>query len=302
MKDKRKLTITIGTSVFNEEQNIREMLRSICTQMQKTVEIKKIIVLSDGSTDQTVRNAKLIGDRRIEVIDDGKRYGQPARIRQMLESLTTDILVLLDGDMVLKHAFVIEEIGKLISHDPRIGLITGRVEPVGAETLIEHAVNNYRVAREKFYPNYVSTAYAAHAFLVYTKQFAGQVGLTGSELNPDAFSYFSCKKQGFRIAYDARIAALYRSPQSAHDVVNQSVRHRAGGQQLYDYFDREVVESEFYIPWRVKINMMLWQLYKNPFGYIALRTVILFGQIRNQLSNSSVSVLWTPIMSSKHVV
>src|SRR3989304_6841543 len=98
---KKRLTVTIGTAAFNEENNIKIMLESVVGQKEKNIIIKEIIVLSDGSTDRTVEIAESFKDKRIRVVDSRKRLGQPSRIAQLLKMFKSDALVLIDSDMIL---------------------------------------------------------------------------------------------------------------------------------------------------------------------------------------------------------
>ena len=53
MKKHKKLTVTIGIPAYNEEKNIGRLLRALLRQKTNGLSIKKIIVISDASTDKT---------------------------------------------------------------------------------------------------------------------------------------------------------------------------------------------------------------------------------------------------------
>src|SRR3989344_5220459 len=109
MKNKNRLTVSIGTAAYNEEQNIKHMLASVLSQKEKNIKIKEILVVSDGSTDNTVAYAKTFKDKRIKILDDHKRLGKTPRVNQLLKLFKSDILVVLDADCIVGNSRAIEE-------------------------------------------------------------------------------------------------------------------------------------------------------------------------------------------------
>jgi len=301
MKSNHKITVTVGTSAYNEERNIKFMLTSICSQREENIQIKKIIVISDGSTDGTIQAAKSVRDNRITIVDDGKRLGQPARIGQLLNMFSTDVFVLVDADMVLKDSQVIENIVEPIRKNKQVGLVTGETEAVRACTFIEKAVNNFFYARNMIFPEFRNTAYTAHAFLCFSKKFGKLFQLPQHVLNSDAFSYFSCITQGFTVTHARNAIALYRSPQSIKDVLNQSVRHVKGGYQLKEFFDSNLVRKGFYVPFSIQIKLMFWQFFHYPSGYFVLKMIHIYSALKSHWSKEHLEVKWQTISSSKQL-
>ncbi len=93
-------TVTIGIPAYNEEANIEHLLRSIISDQSKQIKLIKIIVISDGSTDATVKKARSIKDKRIFVLDRKKRLGLVQSENEILKHTQGDVLVMLDGDVI----------------------------------------------------------------------------------------------------------------------------------------------------------------------------------------------------------
>ncbi len=91
MEDFSKTTIIIPT--LNEEQNIGQLVGRL-KGLYPTI---KIMVTDDGSTDGTVKNARLYGavviDRKLE-----KVKGITAAVLDALKCVTTDNIVVMDAD------------------------------------------------------------------------------------------------------------------------------------------------------------------------------------------------------------
>ncbi|MDZ7672287.1 MAG: glycosyltransferase family 2 protein [Halanaerobiales bacterium] len=90
---------------FNEEKTIG----NIIDVLKKVPRIKEIIVVDDGSEDNTYQVAKNLGVRAIRLPEN---KGKGAALQEGITNLETDIILLLDGDLIgLKS----EHIYKLIN-------------------------------------------------------------------------------------------------------------------------------------------------------------------------------------------
>ena len=69
----KQLTVTIAIPTYNEEKNIYTLLSAILLQDQKNFVLEKILVIDDGSTDQTVKQLQRLTDQKIVI---KKRFGE----------------------------------------------------------------------------------------------------------------------------------------------------------------------------------------------------------------------------------
>lgn len=301
--EQKKLTISVGTSAFNEKQNIINMLNSVISQKELTVKIVEIIVVSDGSTDQTAKLAKSVKDRRIKVINEDKKLGQPSRIAQLLKMFKGDVFVLIDADMIMKDKDTIEKMVSGFRTDKELALVCGEALPLKAQTFVESLRNNYIYARRSLESEYSfgNTAYGAHAFLAYSKKFGKSLNLPKEVLNSDAFSYFTCKANGYKTSFAKDAVALYRSPASVKDYINQSTRHIAGGLQLKKYFGEEMVNTGFSVPKPILTKLMFYQLRKNPIKYFVSKILNSYCVYLSR-RDGSLESKWTEVKSSKNLL
>lgn len=87
------MSIAVIIPAFNEGKTIKKIIEKV-----KTVkEINRIIVVSDGSTDNTVSIAKKCG---VEVIDLPKNIGKGGAMSIGVKNCQEEIIVFLDADLV----------------------------------------------------------------------------------------------------------------------------------------------------------------------------------------------------------
>ncbi|RJR16484.1 glycosyltransferase [Candidatus Microgenomates bacterium] len=300
----KKLTVTVATSAFNEAQNIKQMLTSVLAQKETNFVLREILVVSDGSTDDTVFKAKSVQSSLVHIFDDGKRLGQPVRYRQILKRFAGDVLVFIDSDFVLKHDRVIEHICRDFLKRNNVGLVAGHPEPEPAETFVERAFNNYINARStaaKKYPHILQTGYGAHAFVCLSKQFARTFSLPKETLNSDTFFYLMAQKKGFAFVHEFSAPAYYRNPQTIREHIKQALRHRWGGQQLADYFSSEAMRRAFLLNSAEKLAICKLELLHNPIAYAYMKLVEFFLIAETAFDHKHHKVQWDSIQSSKKI-
>lgn len=92
----KKLTIIIP--VFNEEKTILSILKKV-----KKVNIgkltKEIIIVNDGSTDNTKNKLTKIKDRNVKIINKKKNQGKGSAIREGIKHTKGEIIIIQDADL-----------------------------------------------------------------------------------------------------------------------------------------------------------------------------------------------------------
>lgn len=90
MKENPKIVAVIPA--YNEENTIEETIRSI----KKIELINEIVVVNDGSTDETEKKAR---NMNVKIISLKKNRGKGYAIKIAIRKLDFDFLVLIDGDL-----------------------------------------------------------------------------------------------------------------------------------------------------------------------------------------------------------
>lgn len=105
-------SISVFLPVFNEEGNIKKSILTIKKYLQKRFKDYEILVISDGSTDNTNNVVAELAkkDKRIKLFARKKKLGYGAGLRAGFEHSSKDIIFYTDGD----NQFNIEDIDKLL--------------------------------------------------------------------------------------------------------------------------------------------------------------------------------------------
>jgi cellulose synthase/poly-beta-1,6-N-acetylglucosamine synthase-like glycosyltransferase len=124
------LTLTVLIPAHNEQGGLPDTIMSIYAQ---TVLPQRIIVVDDGSTDETAAVARYLG---VEVVQPPANLGSKAKAQNFgLQFVDTDLVLPLDADTTLDPDYI--ELLKPKFDDPDLAIAAGCVQSKTARTMWE---------------------------------------------------------------------------------------------------------------------------------------------------------------------
>jgi len=111
MTEKVSLVVTL----YNEEENIAPLLEKVKASMHGY--LYELILVNDGSTDRTLREAKKHADSNTKIINLKRNFGQTAAMAAGIDEADGDYIVTLDGDLQNDPADIPTMLHKLKSED-----------------------------------------------------------------------------------------------------------------------------------------------------------------------------------------
>jgi glycosyltransferase involved in cell wall biosynthesis len=271
--DSNKFTVTIGIPAFNEEQGIVALLRSIISQTAVSYTLSKVLLISDGSTDHTVSEAKSVNDKRIEVIDNRQRLGRIARRNQLLRKTDTDIFIFLDGDGYIENEYSIEKIISQFGKNKKLLLVGGNPYSIGDGSFFSKCLSITRDAYldMRYKINCGNNIYGCFGSMLAMRKELYESITIPSDINADdAFIYLTNRVQGnpYLNVRDARVIHHFPKTIAAH--VKRNKRHIEARSELKMYFSSELVDREYLIPEGLYLKSTLKQFSKYPIHAICI--------------------------------
>lgn len=224
------MRISILIPCHNEERSIAACVNSCLNQ---TLKPDEILVVNDGSTDNTAKILASFGDKikvlTIPVATGNKSHAQ----EQGLKHITGDVFIATDADTILVKDFV-----KVVAenfNNRKVAALAGYVRSrkynwLTACRAFEYAVgqNLHKIAQH--YMGFLFVIPGA-AGVFHTKTFFENISFEHDTLTEDLDFTYRLHKKGLEIVYDRRLIVFTQDPTTLYAYTNQMRRWFGGGWQ-----------------------------------------------------------------------
>ena len=155
---------SVCMAAYNGGPFVDAQLRSILTQLGPNDEI---VVVDDGSKDDTVQRVQQLGDARIRLLRHEKNAGVLATFEDALRCASGEILFLADDDDVWAPTKV-RRFREVFASDPQVGVVSSRVRLIDEHDrpLPDSRINRRGRFRSGFWPNLYMNHYQGSAMAV----------------------------------------------------------------------------------------------------------------------------------------
>ena len=214
-----------------------------------------VLLVSDGSTDDTVARARSIANPRVTILTRPVRSGKAACLNAALRQCSGDLVVFADA----RQRFAADTIARLVAHfaDPKVGAVSGALEIESAQSGIGSAVDAYWRhekgirAAEAQWDSCIGCTGA-----VYAIRRALFAPIPDDTLLDDVVIPMQIAVRGYRVLHDP--AALAFDPQPLEPAAESARKRRT----LAGNFQMLARHPRWLLPWR---NRLWWQLISHKY-------------------------------------
>lgn len=265
---KKTLSVTVGIPAYNEEKNIIRLIQSVKAQDKSNYKLEKIVVYSDGSSDNT---ASLIRKNfeDVKVYDFKENKGKLFRLNQIVGSNSSDILVLLDADIKIKDKNTISEIVTCFKKQKSIGLVCACHRAEKPHNFVGQLAHfGYRVwdrARDSIEAD-TTLYFCEGGMLALSQEFAKKYRIPSSLVSGDDwFAFFSAVNLGFKVVVARRAQVFIDLPATLKDYMRQMSRFLSDPGNVEKYFEKDLVDRYEVMSTKIKLRALFSQLTAGPF-------------------------------------
>ncbi len=302
MKNIKKPTVTVAVIAYNEESNIKNFLQSVLLQNEVGYTLKKIIVVSDGSTDNTISIIKSMKSRKIKLLESKERMGKSFHLNKIYRQLDSDFLVQTDADVTFAHANVIENIIRVFIKNNKVMMCGGNPLPLLPKTFIESAVNitvDVYLKLRKIIKGGHNAFSADGRLLAFRKEFIQTVNIPENMIANDAFVYLVYKNRNLKYRFVEKAQVNFRSPQSIWDQLIQNSRFAAAPIRMRRYFSKGLLKQEYTISKKIYYPLIIKAFLQHPIECIVIFLVNCMCRINAALNESTMNAKWDIAITSK---
>lgn len=254
-------SVTVLIPAYCEETVI---VKSVTSALQSTYPIEEVIVIDDGSTDETanVVREKFGSDPRVRLVRQ-KNQGKAEALNNGIRLIETPVFVAIDADTVISP----EAIGLLVRHfsDETVGAVAGNVKVGNRRNLLTRLqaieyITAQNLDRRAFEVLNGIMVVPGSIGAWRTEAVKSSGGYTTQTIVEDADLTVSIIRKGYTVVYEPKAHAFTEAPETIRQWMRQRLRWHFGMLQ---------------IAWKHKSAF----LERRAVGLVSIPDLILFGAV-----------------------
>ncbi len=271
-----------------------------------TFELKKVIVISDGSTDGTDRLVKELSltNPKISLLIDGKRMGKSARLMSLYKSNNSDIFVQFDADVILANKNSLEELLKPFQNN-RVVMVSGDKIPLSNNTFVAKLILKWHQIWRQVRISMRNIHTIKNSFsciLALRKEFAKSLSLDSNITSESSMIYYEVKKRHLLFKFAPKSAVFYKLPSTITDYLSQTRRSydeedlllKKYGKKIYTFNNKTGL---------LKIRVVLKSLLTDPiYTILSIGLVSIIHQLPFNPYSLKKDGKWKTISTTKTVI
>lgn len=230
VKERFDGSVSIVLAVHNEEGRIESRLQELLGMIEPSDRPCEIIVVSDGSTDETVKLAQLYSLRGVRVLDLPGNVGKAAALSEACALAEHDILVFADA----RQRWAEDALDKMLRNfaDPRVGAVSGDLVLESRPGVVAGVGLYWRFEKwlRRQESRTHSTVGVTGAISAVRRELFRPIPM-GTILD-DVYWPLRVVMQGYRVIHEREALAFDRLPDRPRDEFRRKVRTLSGNFQL----------------------------------------------------------------------
>ena len=300
MKTTNNLTIVIPA--YNEYSNLLRLIPEILKQTHNNYTLKEILVISDGSTDQTkgliFKNKKV----KINIVLGRTQKGKPARVNQALKLVKTKLLVLLDADTKFTHSSVIDSlVAPIVEHgiDYTSGIAVSMPPTNFVSRVAASGVKIWSIARSYLPPHCL---YNSEGMLrAFSRRFYTNLTFPPIASIEDTYPYLFAMQNNYSFNFVKTARVYYQLPTTFADYRSQQRRYHASDLLENTIFSESIVKASRLMTKNIKLKALLSALKFSPFYTLLYLIFSAYLRIDLWMYPVKASNTWEVLNSTKNL-
>lgn len=298
---RRKFIVDIGIPAFNEGRNLGDLINSLLTQTETFFCTGSVIVLSDGSSDNTIEVVQQIKDKRLRLVLNKRRMGLAYSQNRLFSLATGNAIVLLQGDIRVSDPFFISKLSRPIMNGA--DLVSGEIEELAPKSFTSRVVQAGMEYKRKVFNRYKdgNNFFTCHGPVRGFSRSLYKKIRFNQDQGEDLYSYLFCRSQGFKYHFVPRAKVAYRLPEKLGEHAEQSNRFFSALRKMENEFGTSLTEKELSLPLGLLAQEGLKFLMRSPFMAISYGfvTMIALFYSKSGKKHNNADDKWVIATSSK---
>ena len=249
--------VSILIAAYNEQDSIASTIESIARQNYPGE--LEVIVVDDGSTDNTLRNLQRLSFPWLRVIDLKRNGGKSRALNTALALVRHELTITLDADSLLHRGALTNIVGRLLSDPPDTAAVAGAVLVRNSRLNLVTRVQEWDyfhgiAAVKRLQSLYHGTLVAQGAFSLYRTAVLQAAGGWPDCVGEDIVLTWCILRRGHRVGFAEDAVAFTNVPATLGQLIRQRQRWSRG---LIEAFRHH---WPLLLHWRMTTLFIWWNL------------------------------------------
>jgi cellulose synthase/poly-beta-1,6-N-acetylglucosamine synthase-like glycosyltransferase/peptidoglycan/xylan/chitin deacetylase (PgdA/CDA1 family) len=276
--------VSILIPAYNESANIVATIQSIANNTHPE---KEIIVIDDGSTDDTCEKVRELQSTLKEniILIQQENAGKASALNNGLSHATYGVAVAIDGDTIVDR-YAIAELAKHF-HNSSVGAVAGKVHPILGEKLLTmfqgiEYITSQNIEKTAF-SSIEGVSIVPGAIGAWRVQSVREIGgYSDATLVEDQDLSLAMHKNNMRIIYEPKAIAYTEVPTTNRDFIKQRFRWIFGTVQcVWKYKTSLFSPTSFSLGWIILPNSIIFSAIL-PIVWPMIDTLVVVALIRGE--------------------
>lgn len=307
MNNNKLITVTVAIAAYNAEKNIKKLTESVLNQKQKNYKLVKVLINSDMSTDKSIEKLREIKNNILEINDSKKRLGFAGTIIKLVKSNKSDVLVLLNDDIIISDFFFLEKLIQPFLHENKVGLVCGNPTAIESRNFVSEAVRSGYIAYKKMADtnkggNNIFTVDGK--ILAVSKQFTDTVEFPKDLRimgNVDKYIYFLNITNNLNYYFVKNAVVNFKMPTTIKDFIRWQTRNYKSNKYIMREAWGKLVEKEYEYSKHSFRYYKLIEFLKNPLGSVFILILGIYCSYNAKKEQSSFETKWDLVSTTKDI-
>lgn len=217
------MQITVGICAYNEEQSIYNSINSVYTQKLDGIEIKEVIVVSSGSTDNTDSIVKELSEKysTLRLIRQEVREGKNSAINCILDNKKCNIVVMLNADNAFGTIYSLQKLVEPLKRED-VGITGARPVPTNSKKdKVGYAVNLMWTMHHE-----LAMKHPKIGELIAFKDIGTRLSIENQ--SDEDMLRMKIEEAGMKCIYVGEAIVINHGPETVEDFIKQRIRVNVG--------------------------------------------------------------------------
>lgn len=302
MQFNERRSMTIGVLSHNNSENIIYLLRSILKQKGESFSIDEIIVISDGSTDNTAEKVHKYSEKYplVRLFADTKQKGKLVRLQQIFSLTKSKYTFIFDGDVILYKNDVLDTMVKSLNM-LNIGLVSADLLSIEVKGLKANIIkvwfNLLNQMRKGVNGGDNVYNFREGAFGINT-DLAKNIVFPKAVTSASPYLFFTTKAHDLKFQFVSQAQVLFHTPTSFSRYLEQSKIAAIEKKKLYSIFGQDIYK-EYRVSLQSKLTAVFISVMRNPFNVLIIMLFSILKIVPYKLSITKKDSHWTVMPTTK---